>query len=279
LEEWFGAPLFRRHAGRLQPTEAGANAYRWAKETLSRAISVRRFTQELALGGAGRLVVATSLGIGTYIVPAILSELASERPGADVTVRTSQPEQAIQALENGEADFAVVTWYEQVLPTTLRVEHLRAEPVWLCAAADGLPAGDAVSRHDLERLPLVGTPVDVALSRALDAQLRAGGVGSLNVVMRLGHAESIKEAIYAHGWSALMPGYAMARDVDEGKLRLLSVEGVSLTENLALVTHRDVELSPFQSLALDAVRTAMSDHSSSGPSSTRAARAIPGSPK
>jgi LysR family transcriptional regulator, low CO2-responsive transcriptional regulator len=257
LEQWFGAPLFRRHAGRLKTTEAGDSAYRWAKETLARSASIRRYTQELAAGGAGRLVVAASLGVGTYLVPVPLTRLRAQRPGVEITVRTGQPEQAVQAVDDGEADFAVVTWYEHVLPNTLAVEELRAEPIMLCASVGGPPERDRVSIAELEALPFVGVPDDVAMSKALDAQLRAAGVGPLNVVMRLGHAESIKEAIYSHGWVSLMPRYSMSRDIALGRMRDVRVEGVDLAEQLVMVKRRDVTLSPLQEIAYAAVREAL----------------------
>lgn len=256
LEEWFGAPLFVRNAGRLRTTEAGDRAYSWAQQTLARSVSIRRDVQELAIGGAGRLVVVASLGIGTYVVPGILARLRAERPGVDIVVHTAQPEQALRSVENGEADLAIVTWYDQVMPTTLHVERLKDEPINLYASVDGPPAGDRVTIEMLKSLSFVGVPSNVALDQVITAQLRRAGVEDLDVVIRLGHAESMKEAIREHQWVALMPDYVLNNET-AAELRILRIEGAQLHEPLVLVRRRDHIMSPFQSVAYTALTTTL----------------------
>ncbi|WP_445521121.1 LysR family transcriptional regulator [Streptomyces sp. NEAU-174] len=173
LEEWFGAPLFTRNAGRLRTTEAGDRAYEWAKQTLSRGTSVRRDVQELAIGGAGRLVVVASLGIGTYVVAPLLAALRAERPGVDIVLHTAEPGQALLMVENGEAHMAIITWHEQVIPTTLSVEHLASHSMRLIASAEGPPAGTTVTTAELGMLPFVGVPTDVAYNQEIDSQCEA----------------------------------------------------------------------------------------------------------
>lgn len=252
LEEWFGARLFVRNAGRLRTTEAGDRAYSWAKQALARSVSIRRDVQELAIGGAGRLVVVASLGIGTYVVPGILARLRAERPAVDIVLHTGQPEQALRSVENGEADFAIVTWYNQAMPTTLHVERLKDEPIYLYASTEGPPTGDRVTLAKLKSLSFVGVPSNVALDHVIAAQLREVGVENLDVVIRLGHAESMKAAVREHHWVTLLPAYVL-NDETPARLRTLRIEGVQLYEPLVLVRRRDHILSPFQSIAYDAL--------------------------
>jgi DNA-binding transcriptional LysR family regulator len=266
LEAWFGAPLFTRSAGGMTTTEAGDRAYRWAKETLARSVNAQRDVQELASGGAGRVVVAASMGIGSYLLPSVLTRLRSERAGAEITLHTEQPEQAVRSVEVGEVDFAIVSWYQHLLPDTLISEHLGDAPVELCASMTGQPVTDAIKSSELAGLPLVGVPSTVAFAQTVDTQLKDAGVSSLNVVIRLGHAESMKQAVIDHGWVAFLPGYCTARDRTEGRLRAISVEGLNLHERIVLVRRKAHYLSPMQSIALDAIRHAVA--ATSDPSAT-----------
>lgn len=253
LEGWFGAELFRRGAGRLTPTEAGERAYRWAKETLAQSTSVHRDVQELAAGGGGRAVIWGSMAVGTYLLPDILTSVASERPGADITLNAAQPESAIRAVELGEADFAVVTSHDDRLPSTVRATPLGERPISLMASRDGKPEAQTITLGELYRLPLVHVPTNIAFHRSIEAHLRTQGLADLEPIIRLGHAESMKRAVIDRGWVAFMPDYCARAELASGELRRIAVQNLHLTERISLVQRRDHYLSPLQEAVMDAV--------------------------
>ncbi len=262
LETWFGAELFRRGTGRLTPTEAGERAYRWAKETLAQSANVHRDVQELAAGGGGRAVVWGSMAVGTFLLPDILTPIASERPGAEITLHVAQPEAAIRAVELGEADFAVVTSHDDRLPTTVRAELLGEQPMSLIASRDGRPQEDEISIGEVYRLPMVHVPTNVAFHRSIEAHLRSQGLADLKPIIRLGHAESMKRAVINHGWVAFMPHYCVLTELAVGSLRRVEVRGLQLTERISLVQRRDHYLSPLQEVVRDAVVRGVRQHGS-----------------
>lgn len=137
LEEWFGVPLLIRSSGRMKTTEAGDRTYRWAKDTLVRSVNIQRDIQELASGAAGSVVAAASLGIGSYLVPPVLTRLRSQRAGADITLHIEQPDQAVRSVEIGRADFAVVSWHEHLLPEALTSERIGDAAMMLWAGPAG----------------------------------------------------------------------------------------------------------------------------------------------
>ena len=265
LERWFGAPLFTRTAGRLQLTEAGDRAYGWARETLARSVRVQRDVQEIAAGGAGRVVVTSSMAVGTYLLPPALSRVRVEREGADITLHVAQPEHAIHAVEAGEADFAVTTWHDHAVPATLSYEHLGDQPLVLCAAPEGPPATDTIELHDLPRLPFVSVPANVAFHRTIEAQMQQLGVGDLHVVIRLGHAESMRQAVIDQRWVALLPQYCVATDLHRGRLRAIEVTGLDIREQIVLVQRRDRYFSPLQLAVRSSLVEAVASRTS-GPS-------------
>lgn len=259
LENWFGAELFRRGGGRLTPTEAGERAYRWAKETLAQSTSVHRDVQELAAGGGGRAVIWGSMAVGTYLLPDVLTEVASRRPGAEITLNAAQPESAIRAVELGEADFAVVTSHHDRLPSTVRATFLSERPISLMASREGRPDASEISIGELYRLPLVHVPTTVAFHRSIEAHLRGQGLADLEPVIRLGHAESMKRAVLERGWVAFMPDYCVSGELASGSLRRVTVRGLQLTERISLVQRRDHYLSPLQEVVRDAVVRGVAD--------------------
>ena len=197
LEKSLGVTLFVRTGSTLTLTEAGERVYHWAEEVLAGSLQVQRDVDESAAGTAGLLVVASSMAIGTYLLLLVMTELRAARQGADITVQISQPSAALRAAELGKVDFAVTAWSNDPVPENLVALTLWEEPIILCASANGPPHADSVTLAEALALPLVGTPTTVAFHRTLEAQLRPLGISEVPAVIRLGHAEAIKEAVAA----------------------------------------------------------------------------------
>jgi LysR family transcriptional regulator, low CO2-responsive transcriptional regulator len=254
LEKSLGVTLFVRTGSTLTLTEAGERVYHWAEEVLAGSLQVQRDVDELAAGTAGSLVVASSMAIGTYLLPPVMTELRAARQGADITVQISEPSVALRAAELGKVDFAVTAWSNDPVPETLVAETLWEEPIILCASANGPPHADSVTLAEALTLPLVGTPTTVAFHRTLETQLRPLGISEVPAVIRLGHAEAIKEAVAANGWASLNLAYTMTRDVDAGRLRVLPISDVRLVEAVGLYHRTAKYFTPLQSAAVDALR-------------------------
>ncbi|MGH2548918.1 MAG: substrate-binding domain-containing protein, partial [Thermomicrobiales bacterium] len=229
-------------------------AYVWAKEMLARSNQVRRAIEELSLGTGGSVVVAASIAVGSYLVPPLLSRLRQERTGADITVHAIPAEQALHLVEVGEADLAVLNWHDRLRSPLLHFEKLRDEPLVLCTSPRSKFTQDSIGIAELSTLPLVGVPRDVAYQRVVEAQLRDLGVGDLNVVIRLGHAEAIKQAVLDHGWLSLIPYYCVAEDLATGRLRRVEISDAAIHEPIGLFYRHDTHFSPLQQAALDAIR-------------------------
>ena len=193
------------------------------------------------------------MALGTYMLSALLTGLRRERPSAQITLTVSQPRAAMREVQTGEADIGVVSWDFEAVPGDLRIELLRREPLTLCASPDG-PPGDEVPIVDLTALPHVGVPRTVALHHTVESQLRALDLPGLEVVIRLGHAESMKQAVIDHGWVCLLPHYCVADDIARGRLREVSIIGGELVEPISLIFHRDKRFSPLQAAVVELVR-------------------------
>ncbi|WP_199434223.1 LysR family transcriptional regulator [Qaidamihabitans albus] len=265
LEKALDATLFVREGRHLVLTEAGHRFYSWASDVLAGSTQVRRDIENLRAGAAGSLVAATSMAIGTYLVPPLLSELRRERTGADITVHISEPAAALRTVTLGEADFAVATWFDELEPAPLQAEKLWEEQLVLAAAPNGPPDGDTVGLAELIALPLVGVPAGVAFDRMLSDQLRTYDVGELSYVMRLGHAEAMKRAVAANNWVCLAPSYVIADDVNAGRLRSVSIGDAKLAEGIGLFHRPSKHFSPLQEAAIEKLRNIAATRTVSNP--------------
>ncbi|MGK9269644.1 LysR family transcriptional regulator [Williamsia muralis] len=252
LESWVGAKLFVRRGNRLVLTEAGERTNQWAKEVLASAAQVRRDVGDLASGETGRVLVASSMAVGTYLLPPIVARLGKQRPLAEITVSISRPEEVVHGVETGEFDFAVLNWDERELSESTQSEILATYSLSVFATEQLVPPGTILTVDEALSLPLVGAPKDVVYQRNLVAQLRAAGHREPHFVIRLGHAEAMKSAAIANDWALIAPPYTVG--AGDHLLRALQVPDFDLEERIVLVHRRDKHFSALQQAALDAIR-------------------------
>ena len=273
LESWLGAKLFTRQGNRLVLTEAGERVDHWAREVIAGSLQVRRDVQELASGHGGGVVIACSMAVGTYLIPPLLADFQASRTGpTDITTVVQAPQDALRAVEAGEADFAVIGWDRRDLPGTTSWMWLRDEQVLLCARPGMVPRGSALTVDEALALPLVGAPRNVVYQRDLMDQLRSASTVEPHFVMRLGHAEAMKQAAVDHDWAVFASRYCVERDLADGRLEAIEVRDLHLVERIALLWRRDAWFSPLQRAAFDAVVAGL------GTPDAPVAQPIPGGP-
>lgn len=258
LERTMNAVLLRRSGNGVVLTEAGERVYAWAKDVLAGGAQVQRDVEQLAAGAAGSLVVHASMAIGTYLLPPLVTRLRIERPAANITVHIGEPAAAVRAAEQGVADFAVATLQDMDVDvadpdSALVATRLWEEPIVVGVGLAGPPTDENLSLSEIADLPMVAAPQDVAFDRMLSAQLHRHGVRALNVVIRLGHAEAIKQTVVDNGWACLIPGYVIANDVAAGRMRAVPIHDARLSESIGLFHRARKFFSPLQQAAVDAL--------------------------
>ena len=254
LESWLGAKLFVRRGNSMMLTESGERANAWAKEVLASAAQVKRDVDELASGRGGAATIASSMAVGSYLLPPILSRFQRGRPGADITLSSSQPADALRAVESGEADFAVVSWDQRHLPEAISAEVIDTQPIVLCAGQGLSTPPGTLPLDEALKLPFVGAPREVIYQRNLMEQLTRLSNIEPNFVIRFGHAEAMKQAAAENDWALFAPRYVVGADLASGRLRELTVSGLELSERIALLWRRDKYFSPLQAAAVEEIR-------------------------
>lgn len=238
LEEWVGAKLFIRQGNQLLLTEAGKQVDAWARRVLASAMEVRRQVDGIESGETGTAIVSASMGVGSYLLPRVLTQFRAANPGADITLNTVQPQETLRQITTGEADFGVSSWDPDDVHPDVQSELLRDEPLVIVVRADLKPPAP-LSLREAMRLPLIGAPRAVTAQRSFTSQLRSLGEVSPNFVIRLGHAVSATQAVIDHGWAALLPKYVVDADVAAGRLAIVDIPELEVRERIALLWHSE----------------------------------------
>jgi LysR family transcriptional regulator, low CO2-responsive transcriptional regulator len=239
LQERLGVQVLYRDGQRMKLTKAGEQVYRWASETLSGTRELMRQLDDLDGTDVGTLAVATSLTVGSYLMPPILAEFRRDRPGAVITMSVSDPEPAFAAVGSGECDVGIVIDETDHEHPHLRCEEIGREKIVLVGAADSLPGVDAVSLADLSGIVVVAPPAGNLAREAVDRLLVELGLPPQNVVMELGHPEAMKRVIRSGVASGLLFRSCVEDELAAGILREIRLSDADLSLPVVSVTRAD----------------------------------------
>jgi DNA-binding transcriptional LysR family regulator len=257
LQERVHAKLLYRDGQQMRLTEMGDAVYAWAKEVLTRSREISRQIQGMADGAAGTVVVASSMTVGSYMMPPILSDFMRERPRASITLEVSDAEDAINATEVGDADFAVISSRADLDQSMLETEHLCDHELLLVASPNDSHVGDVVTVDDLARLRYVDSLRGRPRRRLVDEALDGIGVHDRQIAIQLGHPEALKIATARGVGVCLMLAASVRTELTAGVLRQVAIEDASLSVPIQLVRRTDKRLSALQDVLLATVREAV----------------------
>lgn len=117
LERDAGTALLTRGARGVLLTEAGERLAAHARVVLTVMDAARRELADLATATTGRVRLAAFPSAAATVVPALLSRIATLRPGLDVEVIHAEPEEALSLVRNGAAEIAMAFAYPDDAPT------------------------------------------------------------------------------------------------------------------------------------------------------------------
>lgn len=254
LQDRLGVQVLYRDGQQMKLTRAGEQVYQWASETLSSTRELMRRLDDLDQASSGTLALATSLTVGSYIMPPILAQFRRERPGAVITMSVSDPEMAFAAVASGESDLGIVlvgTDYER---PNVRCEEIGREEIVLAVAADSYPGVEALTLADVEQLGLVAPPVGNAARAGIDRLLVELGAAPQNVVMEVGHPEPMKRMIRSGVAASLLFRSCVEDELAAGTLREIAILDADLSLPVLSITRADRQPLSVQTALVEQTR-------------------------
>ncbi len=228
LESDLGVRLFDRGRSGAAPTALGLALLPQARLALAAVADGRRAVQEVAGLQSGSVALGAGSTACTYLLPPTLLRFRLAYPGVRLFLREAANGPLWSALQAGAIDLALLTDLEPGAHPGLTVEPcLRDELVVVCAP--GL---------DAEGLDWVAFPPESAIRAIQDRQF-PGAV----VVMELNSIAAVKGNVRAGIGKALVSRAALRRDLEEGSLTVVPMEGPPLLRDLVLA-HRGVDQLP-----------------------------------
>lgn len=255
LAEKIGTSLTERQGRGLRLTEDGQHVYRWAREVVRRTREIEHEMTGRRVGRAGRAALAASMTTGSYMLPRHLVAFRRDHPEAEISLRVLSPDSVVEAVRLGDCDAAFSILDPRLDLTGLSVRRMRTEPLIAVTAPDRLPTAANVT--DLGHLDFVTAQTGTARRTIEDQVLLSQGISERRVVMELGHAEAIKQAVRAGAGAAFLFAASVRDELANGSLKALDLPDLQLHVPVYSVTRTDRTLSAFQQNLLDFLSSAL----------------------
>lgn len=242
LEREFGVPLFIQTGKRIRLTDAGLALLARAERLLALAEETGAMLREHRAVLSGRLTVAASTTIGTYILPSVLGRFQRRYPGVGVAMTVANSQAVSAAVLAGEADLGLV---EGEGPTPgLEGETFAEDELVVIAAPDSpLAARERLEPTDLTGAPFLPRESGSGTREVVESALARAGVRVM-VAMELGSTEAIKRAVAADLGISVVSRTAVELELLAGRLVVLPVQGWDLRRQFALLWPVGSRLSP-----------------------------------
>ncbi|WP_143061068.1 LysR family transcriptional regulator [Saccharopolyspora shandongensis] len=244
LERKLGTRLFDRGPRGTVPTRAGERLGDYARRCLALLAETEAAVRA---EGVERLVVAAPASIGMAVFPTVLAAM----PGhvVDVVCQIEHSDEAVAALLDGSTHAAYVL--RRVLPAGLDSVAVADSPVIAVAAPDNPVVDLAAPQPD----DFATTPVIVhnwsEQAKEIVAMFAGPQRGPDHPIRLVGTPDIAVDLAASAGYVAVVPWYAAARALAEGRVRRLPLPDLGVVMPIRLVYRTEMAQRPAIQLLLE----------------------------
>lgn len=248
LERQAGAPLFDRMPRGVRLTPCGTLLLEEARGILA---ACRELEGRLAgLEEEAPVKLVSSITIASFPLPEILLRVREILPRLQVQVRVVSAASAVEILQSGEADLALIEGAEP--KGIFRSEPFGSYQLWAaCAPGFPLPA-EPLTPRELCAAPLLLRERGSAIRDTLDSTLFLANQTARPLWESVNSTALIQAAQAGLGITVL-PDLLLAEPVAQKRLRVVALDGVDMRNEMLAVRNRNQRPSRGLRVLLDAV--------------------------
>ena len=240
LEGSLGVPLVERTTHGARTTPAGDVVVDHARQVFDLLDSLEHAVARFQGLEAGRLVVAGTTTIGTYLLPRLVAEFTERAPNVECQIRVGNQAAVEQWLMRGEVALGLCIDQPQ---EPLETEPLFQEKMVLVAAAGSELVGAPRSPADLAGQRFLLREKGSATRRLQEDILRSWRLEAADR-WELWGPETLKEAAVEGLGVALLSEHIVRREQDAGLLASVEVDPPLPGRSISLVRRADHKLTP-----------------------------------
>ncbi|MCR6478607.1 LysR family transcriptional regulator [Variovorax sp. ZS18.2.2] len=254
LEEGLGTRLFDRTTRSLKPTAAANEMLPMAERILRDIDSLSTGFRELSTLERGRVSLAITPTLATFLLPAAIRCFSEEHPKVRVMVNDCAPDQFISRILGEHVDFGIGT--PERPGAEVEVQRLMRDHLALVCRNDHPLAKARVVRWiDLAGHPVITVRPGYGVRPLIDGTAADAGV-ALDVVNEVSFLSTALWMTASGMGASIMPS-AFARDANEPSLVIKVLSAPRVSRDISVVTKRGHSLSVAARALIDAIKRSL----------------------
>ncbi len=239
LEAHYGVRLFERLSRKLYLTQPGEKLLGYARHIIRMNTEAEAEMRSLLRTGAIR--IGASVTIGACLLPGLIAAFSEKRPGLAIEVTENNTEAIEQMIVDDRLDLGLVEG-----DVTLRDIVTRAlaedELALICARTHPFAARGQVAPEALAGESFILREVGSGTRRTFENAMAAAGV-PWRATWTCNNADAIKAAVAAGLGVSLISRRAVERELSDGSLCAVDVEGLRFLRSFKLIYHKNKYLT------------------------------------
>jgi DNA-binding transcriptional LysR family regulator len=242
IEDIVEAPLFERYPRGMRPTEVGHLAINYAHRAIDDALKFLDDVRVLKQGGQGVLHVGSIMAATQSLLPAVISQMRSQRPMLTVRLLTGTSDQLVIALLQHRLD-VVIGRRSETTSSATSFTPLDEEEIWAFAAHDHpLARKSDVSLQDLLSYSWVLQPITSPLRLAMERMFMSVN-GRPPSLVETTSVYATMQLVRETDMISVLPAIVLEREIQQGQLSRLNVKLASDMGSFGIITRADEDKS------------------------------------
>ena len=259
LEDHFDCRLIDRLAKEALPTKAGRLLYRYAKRMIALRDEIESAMAEFKGKIKGSLDLGGSTIPGAFVLPDIIGAFTSRFPEVKISLTIADTQQIIDAIASGDLELGVVGAVANganVVQTRLVDDEMGL----IIPAGHRWAGKKRITAEQLFSEPFIIREYGSGTLKSIQNSFSEAGlnINDLNIVARIGSTEAIRQGVKGGIGVTILSSIAVTEDVEAGKLKVLSIDGLNLKRSFYLTHHRNRSLSPLSKTFIDFINSQFS---------------------
>ena len=245
LEDYFQCRLLDRLGKSTEPTKSGELLYRYAKKLLHLRDQAESALQDFLGRSKGTLFIGGSTIPSGYIIPRLIGPFSKKFPDVSIELKAGDTMEIIREIKRGTLEIGIVG--AKIDDAEIEQTKLIADEMKLIIPADHKWADktgvDCLTLFEEDYIAREkGSGTWTSILKAMDkAGFRAE---NFNTRITMGNTVSVIQGILNHVGVSILSTIAVRDDIDKGRLKELSVNGLDLNRFFYLTLSRKRTPSP-----------------------------------
>jgi DNA-binding transcriptional LysR family regulator len=224
-------------------TDAGEELTLLAKRLFAVEQQIEQFTHNYRNGTNGSIRLAATYLPAHFLIPTWIAKFKQQYEQVEMIINTTNSSGALKQLLNVEVDIAIYGGIAESFPDTILTEELFQDELWFVVAPNHKYANQQVSLSEMMKEPFVMREEGSSTRERLLSLCRTYHSAIPVISLQFNGLHEAITAVIA-GYGANFVSSLVVREyVERGELSRVYVEGIHLTNTIAICTRKNEPLS------------------------------------